>query len=227
MNPCYALVFVLSAVIFALIGLKSPFWGLTLLSWWCFVSALVMVIAYFFQQPVLVMGKSKNRSFSVVMLVLNFPFLGAYWLLWILRHGFSRNGPVHRIDHTNISVSQWPIFGVPLDQYDVVFDMTSEMPAIYRFHGRYVSLPNMDGVPLCRWEIPPDINRDQRILVHCAQGRGRSAVYAAMLLKKLGYASSDDQAYELLKRSRPAVHLTKAQQQQLHRYFKSIKTGKQ
>lgn len=220
MNHCsYAFGFAFFAVVFVVIGRIVPIWGVSLLFFWCAVSCFLMTAAYFFQQPFWVMGKSGRKPFAVLVLLLNFPFLGAYWLVWILRHGFSRNPCVHQIANTNISISQWPIFGVSLDMYDVVFDLTSEMPAVYPVHGQYVSLPNLDGVPLCRWEIPPNVNRDQQILVHCAQGRGRSAVYAAMLLKKLDYASNAADACELIKRSRPTIHLTKAQYRELRHYY--------
>ena len=223
MNICYAFVFVFSAVCFALIGKTVPYWFLSLLCFWCVVSSFLMTTAYLFQQPFFVLGKSPKRSFFALIFVLNFPFIVAYWMLWILRHGFSKNDPVNRIKDTNISISQWPIFGVSPEKYDIVIDLTSEMPAIYPVSGKYISLPNMDGVSLCRWDIPLEFDRNQQILVHCAQGRGRSAVYAAMLLKELGYAATADIAYELIKQSRPSVHLTHAQLKQLRRYFQLTK----
>ena len=222
MNICYAFVFIFTAVCFTLIGRTVPYGLLSLLCFWCVVSALWMTVAYLFQQPFLVLGKSPKRPFFALILMLNFPFLVAYWLLWIFRHGFSKNAPVNRIKDTNISISQWPIFRVSPEKYDVVIDLTSEMPAIYPVSGQYFSLPNLDGVPLCRWDVPSDLENRQ-ILVHCAQGRGRSAVYAAMLLKELGYTSNADIAYEWLQQSRPSVHLTKAQLKQLRYYFQLTK----
>ena len=211
----YALAFACFAILFIIAGEFVFFLSISLLCYWCAVSCVLMSTAYFFQCPKLVMGKTSGTIFGAMIFILNLPFLAFYWLVWLLRHAFSSKPPVCRIGDTNVSVSQYPIFRVPLDQYDVIFDLTAEMPAIYRVRGKYVAIPNLDGVPLSQWDVPLEIDRNQRILVHCAQGRGRSAVYAAMLLKKLGYVSDADTACQWLKQSRPVVHLTKAQRRQL------------
>jgi len=76
-------------------------------------------------------------------------------------------------------------------------------------------------VPLDRYELPVEIHRDMRILVHCAQGRGRSALVACLILMKLGYVKTADEAVQLLKRSRPSITLTRYQSAQLNVLFQN------
>ena len=169
------------------------------------------------------MGKRKNGKMFLPCCVVNFPFLAIYWLTWLIRHFMFRHEPVNLIADTNVSVSCWPGFHVPLDRYDLVIDMTSEMPKWYRLgKAKYVCLPNLDGVPLDRYELPVEIDRDMRILVHCAQGRGRSALMTCLILLKLGYAATTDEVLQFLKRSRPTVTLSRYQMTQIDWFTKNI-----
>ena len=162
------------------------------------------------------MGKRQNGKVLLICCAMNFPFLTIYWLTWFVRHFLLRHEPVNAIAGTNVSVSCWPGFHVPLDRYDLIIDMTSEMPKWYRIgKAKYVCLPNLDGVSLDRYELPSEIDRDLRILVHCAQGRGRSALMACLILLKLGYTATTDEAMQLLKQSRPSVTLSRYQKQQI------------
>jgi hypothetical protein len=153
---------------------------------------------------------------------MNLPFLVIYWITWLIRHFAFRHDPVNAIVETNVSVSCWPGFHVTLDRYDLVIDATSELPKWYRTgNAKYVCLPNLDGVPLDRYELPVEMDRDMRILVHCAQGRGRSALLAGLILLKLGYAETAEEAVQLLKQSRPTVTLSQHQMAQLELFAKN------
>jgi len=160
--------------------------------------------------------------------VMNFPFLAIYWVTWLIRHFLFRHEPVHAIAGTNVSVSCWPGFHVPLDRFDLVLDMTSEMPKWSGIgNGKYLCLPNLDGVPLDRYVLPVEIDRDMRILVHCAQGRGRSALMACLILLKLGYTATAEETVQLLKRSRPSVTLSRYQRMQIDRLAKNVQNDMQ
>ena len=176
---------------------------------WLAVSCVWVATAFFRHRPEMLMGKRQNGTVFLPYCLLNTPFLVIYWMTWLVRHFLFRHEPVNGIAGTNISVSCWPGFHVPLDRYNLVIDATSEMPKWYGLgNAKYVCLPNLDGVPLDRYVLPVEINRDMHILVHCAQGRGRSALVACLILLKLGYAETADDAFHLLKQSRPSVTLS-------------------
>ena len=183
---------------------------------WLAVSGVWVAGAFFLHCPEMLMGKRQTGKVFLTCCITNFPFLVIYWLVWLVRHFLFRHEPINVIVGTNLSVSCWPGFHVPLDQYDLVIDMTSEMPKWFRTgNATYVCLPNLDGVPLDRYVLPLEVDHDMRILVHCAQGRGRSALMACLILLKLGYAATADEAVQFLKRSRQSVALSRHQRIQI------------
>lgn len=162
-------------------------------------------------------GESKAPIMRIC-LVLNLPFLLICWIIWFARNILSGDDAVNRIGETRIFVSRWPIFSVPLDSYDYVIDMTAEMPKFYRTRGSYLLLPNLDGIPLTQWKLPHDLDKNANILIHCAQGSGRSIVMAALLLLRFKFVLTTDEAVELLKKSRHAVRLTQKQYEQIQSF---------
>jgi len=214
---------------FLLFGAVAVWWEMLaqyavtyVLAWWLAVSCVWVAGAFFLHRPGMLMGKRQNGKLFLPCCVINFPFLAIYWMAWLIRHFLFRHEPVNAIAGTNVSVSCWPGFHVPLDRYDLVIDMTSEMPKWYRLgQVKYVCLPNLDDVPLDRYVLPVEIDRDMRILVHCAQGRGRSALMACLILLKLGYAATADEAVQFLKQSRPSVTLSRHQKRQINHFIQS------
>jgi len=210
---CCFLLFAVAAVCWALFARYTVTCAVFL---WLAISCVLVAGAFFWHWPEMLMGKRQNGKVFLTCCVINFPFLAIYWLTWLIRHFLFRHEPVNAIAGTNVSISCWPGFHVPLDRYDLVIDVTSEMPKWYRLGNvKYICLPNLDGVPLDRYEFPIEIDRNMRILVHCAQGRGRSALMAGLILLKLGYAATADEVVQLLKQSRPSVTLSRHQNRQI------------
>ena len=218
---CCFLLFAVAAVCWAIFARSAL--ACVLLGWLA-VSCIWVAGAFFLHRPGMLMGKRKNGRVLLLCCAINFPFLAIYWVTWLIRHFLFRHEPVNTIVGTNISVSCWPGFHVPLDRYDLVIDMTSEMPKWYQIgNAKYVCLPNLDGVPLDRYELPVEIDRDTQILVHCAQGRGRSALMAGLILLKLGYAATADEVVDVLKQSRPSVTLSRHQKRQIDWFDQNTK----
>ena len=218
------------ALFFLLVAVAAVYWACTArfilvcgLMVWLVVSCLWTAMAFLRHRPEMLMGKRQNGSTFLPFCLINGPFLLIYWLVWTIRHFLLSHEPVHTVAGTNVSISCWPGFHVPLDNYDLVLDVTSEMPKWYRCpNARYVCLPNLDGVPLDHFELPFKITSDMRILVHCAQGRGRSALMTCLILLSLGHARTANEAFEMLKRSRPKVGLTRRQFAQLREFEGSV-----
>ena len=212
----YGLIFLLFAVSALCLTMVAKFTIVCALLCWLTVSCIWVASAFFLHHPEMLMGKWQNGTVFLPFCVINLPFLVIYWIAWLIRHFVLHHEPIHRIVGTNVFISCWPGFHVPLDCYDLVIDATSEMPKCPKIAPmRYVCLPNLDGVPLDRYELPVEIHRDMQILAHCAQGRGRSAIVACLLLLKLGHAETVDEAFSLLKLSRPSVTLSRHQRMHL------------
>jgi len=62
--------------------------------------------------------------------------------------------------------------------------------------------------------------RDGLSYIHCAQGHGRTGLYAALLLYRQGLVSNAEDALQLLQEKRPALSLTQVQMDFLKCYLK-------
>lgn len=212
----YGLAFILVAAIAMMWAMSARYVVVSGLMCWFAIAFAWVAGAFFLHCPEMLMGKRQSGEVFLPCCVISLPFLVTYWLAWLIRHFVFRHTPINTIDGTNVSISCWPGFHVPLDCYDLVIDVTSEMPKWYKAgNAMYVCLPNLDGVPLDRHVLPIEINREMQILVHCAQGRGRSALMTCLILLKLGHAATTDEAVQLLKQSRPKVALSRYQLKQL------------
>ena len=178
---------------------------------WPATSCLVLASAYARNQPQLVTGKSADGRISWFFTSLNLPWLIFTWTTWIVLALFSREPPVSRIGGTNIYLARWPLLGPDLARFDVVVDLAAELPRWYRFAGRYEALPNLDGMPLAHFTPGVEIGPETVVLVHCAEGHGRTASFVVLLLVRLGIARTMDEAIELIHGCRPLARMSRSQ----------------
>lgn len=181
---------------------------------WLALSLLVMAVAYGANKPFLVCGKRPSGQISIVLLILNLPWLMPTWVIWLLVALCSREASVNQIDGTNISISRYPLFAVDLSRFDRIIDLTAEFPLAYKASAAYECLANLDGIQLRHIRARP-ISAEQTVLVHCAQGHGRSATFVALLLRQLGVFSSTESAYRAIQRVRPGAVVAVSQRLQM------------
>jgi ADP-ribosyl-[dinitrogen reductase] hydrolase len=109
-----------------------------------------------------------------------------------------------------------------LDQQELSRMGAGELPVLVQSRPfRWVQLPITDfGVPseatVLEWcgllkLLLDQLHSNERILLHCAAGLGRSGMMAATLLKALGMATDD--AIQLIRQSRPGTVETPEQEQ--------------
>jgi len=217
----YGFIFLLFAICTVGWAVSAHFAVTSALLFWLTVSLVWVAGVYFLHRPEMLMGKRQDGKVFLPFCFVSFPFLTIYWVAWLIRNVLLNREPVNVITGTNISISCWPGFHVPLDCYDLVIDVTSEMPSYKPSKAKYICLPNLDGVSLDRYKLPIEINRDLLILVHCAQGCGRSAQLACLILVKLGYVASTAEALQILKQSRSCVKLSQYQVAQLENFVQN------
>lgn len=197
----------------ALYGAFATIFPWSALLGWCSLSCLIMLVAYSANTPWLVCGKKANGRVNAALLFLNLPWLLFTWTTWGLITLFSKEDACNRIGDTNFYISRFPLWGVDLSAFDLVIDLTCEFP---RMHGQaktYICRPNLDGIALANCDILCSELKEEKYLVHCAQGHGRSAIFMSHLAAAT--VGSPRQAYELILKSRPGARASKAQLRQI------------
>lgn len=177
------------------------------------LTTFVLFTAYATKNPLHVMGKSTDGSFSWTICTLNLPWLLFTYVVWFIQRALSRESRVDRIINS-VYIGSYPLH-LKDEAYDLVIDLTAEFPKPKGVNFNYVCLPNLDGVPLADISIPAGITGDSKLLIHCAQGHGRSATYCSILLVRLGLAENIGSALALIQSERPGARPSSAQLGQL------------
>ncbi len=187
---------------------------------WLFVNTNLLSLAYWLNQPRLILGKTRNGRLNPLFLVANLPWLLFSWTVWWLQQRLSREAAAHRLGDSGWTIGAYPGRRYPLGTYDVVIDLTAEFPAPHRGDAVYGAVPHLDAAALARL---PDIallhqlgiGPRSRVLVHCAQGHGRSATWCAAALTAMGHFESAQQAHAWILGYRPLAKLSYSQRKQL------------
>ena len=105
-------------------------------------------------------------------------------------------------------------------------DLVAEMPETSKFRHRpgYRSFPILDASAPSPAELHSVISQlvPGRTFVHCAQGRGRTALFAVALLHYRGEISNVDEGLRILRTVRPGVRLNKVQRMCLEKYIETV-----
>jgi protein-tyrosine phosphatase len=196
--------------------------GLAWLLLWPTVSFFLASAAFFGMGPAL-MGKQPTGRIAPWAWCIQLPYFAVSGLVWYCQRWFGTEDC-----HNQVAPGLWVgrrAFSNELPPgVDVVVDLTAELeePRDVACNGRtYFCLPTLDA-------SVPDERRlrelvrylaDHRggIYLHCAQGRGRSAMLAAAVLIERGQAASVEEAEALMQRARPTVQLSRAQRRLIAR----------
>ena len=169
-----------------------------------------------------VLGKRPDGTISPFVVVLLLPYFLLAWFAWTLHGWIARPERSHEIVPGLWVGRRARAVDLP-EGIACVVDMTSEFwePAAVRAGRTYLCLPTLDH------HVPSDqaftqlVRRvaelDQPVYVHCAHGYGRAAMLAAAVMIHRGLASDLEDAEQILRQSRPKIHLARRQRELIRR----------
>lgn len=165
-----------------------------------------------------VFGKRPDGALAASRVLLLLPFLGLLWGVWHVARKLSREAPVDELSPRLRLARRLLPDELPADVVLVV-DLTAE------FHSsvsrcNYRSLPILDGGVPDRAQLRRVIDvipGDGVTLIHCAQGHGRTALFAACLLIDRDGLTAEAATAAVLA-ARPLARMNRAQRAFVERF---------
>ena len=214
----------LLAVLFIVCGLISGGW--VLLSAWLGADFVVLGIAHW-RGSHGVFGKRANGTLPLWSWCLFFPLLIYTIGVWYLIRLFSSESPKNSVTE-QLTVGRRLLPPELQGQFENYVDLTAEFaePAAIRKSSSYHSFPILDAAaPTPDALLAAVANlRPGRTFIHCAQGHGRTGLFAAAALLKAGAASSAEDALRMLTAVRPGIRLNKEQHRCINAYVEKLRS---
>jgi len=213
----------------ALLATAVNLGGLAWLLCWPCASFLLVGLAYLGLGPG-VFGKRADGRITWWNWLVLLPFLGLTWLVWHLVRLVSREPACHEVG-ANLFVGRRLFAHEVPPSVTLIIDLTAEFAVSAAIlNGRsYRCLPTLDAQPsdaaAFRQLVLETANWPSGVLVHCANGHGRSATFAAALLMARGIAFDGRAAEALLREKRPGVRLQRGQRQALESFIACSRTS--
>ncbi len=208
----YGVLFTTVAMLLAVSAALRSGWYLLLL--WPALSFGVVALGYFRFGP-RVYGKSEHGLLSPFNQLILLPYLIFLWCVWYAVRLVKREPAYNQLTENVIIGRRLMTHEVPKDIRHVI-DLTCEFnePKAMRLNF-YHSMQILDGfVPsvdqLRAWaQIAARLSG--KIYIHCAEGHGRTGLFAAVFLLQIGHCQTVDEALQFIKSKRPLVRLGRRQ----------------
>ncbi|MDB6136276.1 MAG: hypothetical protein JWM59_4519 [Verrucomicrobiales bacterium] len=217
----YAVTF--AAVSLAMLAGSMVYPGLPRLLVWPALSFGGVALGYAGLGP-RVFGKTGSGEIRPWFRMLHLPYFVFTWGVWHICRLLSREAALNRIDE-GLVIGRRLLPGEAPEGFDHYVDLTAEFeePHPIRTRPGYRCLPILDaGVPtLDELRRAVELCSDGRVFVHCAQGHGRTGLFALALLLRRGNVRTVGEGISLLQSLRPAVSLNGGQTAFAHRYLQA------
>lgn len=199
-------------------------WTFTLL--WPALNLLILGIAYM-QRDAAVFGKRSDGSLSPLRVVLFLPYLLFTWAVWHVCRLLPE--PAAQQINNKLTVGRRLFGNERPPKITTILDMTSEFaePASVRHGVRYVNLPTLDAcAPKADTLVTAirDLQPEEHVFIHCAQGHGRTGLAAIALLLHRGEVSDIEEGLSLLRSIRPGIGLSADQRACLEHCQKQLRS---
>jgi protein-tyrosine phosphatase len=213
----YGTLFSILAVLLTIAAIIHGGWLLLLL--WPALNFGTVALGYFHFGP-RVYGKSQHGLLSPINQLLLLPYLVYLWSVWYAVRIVKREPAFNQLTD-NIFIGRRLLSHELPDNIDHVIDLTCEFnePKALRLLS-YHSFQILDAFvpPLNQLREWADLTAglSGNIYIHCAEGHGRTGLFAAVLLLSIGHSQTPDDALQFIKSKRPLVRLGQRQLAMLH-----------
>lgn len=192
---------------------------------------LLVASGFYFSNWAKGFGKSGSGKLAVGPALFFIPYRTGLWWVWYL---FARCGSENRFDQLMDRV--W--IGRKLDRvesrdasFETIIDLTAEFPVVKEFTKRdYHAFPILDGAVPGMVELlhflgiaEGALKAGKSLYIHCAQGHGRTGLFAAALLVHIGKAQDLESAMKLIHSARPRVRCNRRQSSFLRTRFNELR----
>lgn len=215
------------AVVLGVLALRGGWWWVML---WGTVSFAIVSVGYALGEPG-VLGKRRDGTREFWSWVLLGPYLvmtGGVWWGQVL---VSREEAFSSVNRELILARRLRSWEIP-ESVGVICDLTAEMrdPKNLRMRSDYCCFPVLDAgamTPEMLKQIVEELRVDegQRVLIHCANGHGRSGMVGCAWLIAHGFAESADEALTMIQSARPGVRLRAGQRRAVEEFAEMWKRG--
>jgi protein-tyrosine phosphatase len=157
-----------------------------------------------------VFGKRPDGSLSPWGRLLFLPLLALTGTVWHLARLLTRE-PAYNAVTENVVVGRRLLSSELPREFDNYVDLTAEFaePSAIRHRSGYVSFPILDGGAPRPGALRESIDRLRpgTTFIHCAQGHGRTGLFALAVLLTSGAARNIEDGLQMLQVARPAIRL--------------------
>ena len=172
-----------------------------------------------------VFGKQSDGRLPVWSKIVHFPYLAFSQCVWQIARLLSRENPVDKVSDDLILGRRLYARELPAGISNYV-DLTAEAedPESIRKTEMYFTLPILDASVPSSDALHLAITRLKPgpTFVHCAQGHGRTGLFALALLAEHHQIQSFDDGMAIIKTVRPGVGLNKTQESFIKTYIAEI-----
>ncbi|TWU62021.1 tyrosine-protein phosphatase [Crateriforma conspicua] len=209
----YGLLFSFLAIAIAGVAVRTGSWSWLLLHP-AFSFGLVGA-SYLLSKPE-IFGKQPDGSRSTLALLLLLPYLAYVAIVWYVVRLVSRESKADALTDDLILSRRLLAKELPSEVASVV-DLTCEFtePIAKRPGVSYLCFPMLDGLGASserlRTLAAEIIELPSPVLIHCAQGHGRTGLVAAAVLLVSGKARTAEEAIAMIQSVRPGVELNRMQ----------------
>ena len=208
----YSAVFIAAGMVLLVLALITKGLALTLL--WPAADLFLLAFAYGRNEPKW-LGKRVDGSLDPLRIFVFAPYFFLTWICWNGYVRLVREAWSHEVA-PNLWVGRRPSpRHVPVGA--LVVDLTAEFSAHKSLIGQeqLLCLPTLDarspGSTALRKLARRLVTAPHPLYIHCAQGHGRSATLAAVIMVLRGDVSTIEEAIAEMQRIRPLVHLHSVQ----------------
>jgi len=204
----YGLLFATVAVLLTASAVLQRGWQLLLL--WPAISFGVVALGYLHFGPI-VYGKSSRGILSPFSQLILFPYLLYLWSVWYVLRLMKREPAFHQLTD-NVLIGRRLLSHELPDNIHHVIDLTCEFSEPNALRSKsYHLFQILDGFApspnqLREW-VQEAAVLSGNVFIHCAEGHGRTGLFAAALLLSTGHSKTPADAIQFIRSKRPTVQL--------------------